>query len=765
VAYNFHIMRRAVLALAAAAGCVLSAGLRAQSPAERAALEAFRDSLARLRDTTVLVGLEADLIAVARADRDNPFHHLRLGFLAYRLGEVGGGRSHYDDAAGEFEWASELAPQWPYAWYGLGLAELALGEHQIILIENVRQMLGQDYLSKAAASFARATQADPQFTAAVVDLAATALSQRINARLDVAHRAARLAARGPAGRDPAVQLARGRLEREVGEADSAVAAFRAALAAGADSGLALLELARSQYYARRSREGWAAYFAGARAAASVAARAEYRADLSWVASPEELAAFDALADPAARTTWLVRFWTQRDADEARDTGERLREHYRRWFYARRHFRLVSRHRHYDIAETYRGAQAEFDDRGVIYLRHGDPDDRAAYLCPPAARDPGQGCEPNESWRYRRREGDFVFHFVARADVQDYKLVESLVDVLGFGRAVQAQGTRDPAVEELYDSRRQFGEPFSRLGHGMGMRGSLLAEERALGRRSIALGTATDSYRHRFGVPLAVRVADFVVGRREPDPPAQELHLVFAIPAARLPAVPAAGGVQYPLQFRLRVLDEAGGTVAALDTVRVFAAATVLGRDDYLTGLLSVAVPAGPLRYRLLVAVPGGEAGDLVAVDTLAAPALDGGATALSDLVLGRDGSGLAWLPPGDTVPLNPLGRYPQGSTIELYYEVHGLAAGGEYRTEITLEPAGGRSLFGRIRGLFGGRRSPVQIAFDAVATGPVTRVRRAVELGDLKRGAYQLTVRVADPRNGATLARQRRIEVVAPGAS
>ncbi len=754
-------MMRAALVLVVAASCALSGVVPAQSPADRVALAAFRDSLTRISDTTALVRLEASLVEVARAERDNALHHLRLGFLAYRIAEVGGGRSHYDDAAGEFEWASELAPQWPYPWYGLGLAELALGEHQVILIENVRQMLGRDYLSKAAASFARAAAADPQFADAVVDLATTALSQRVNARLDVAHRATRLAAQGPAGGDPAVQLARGRLEREVGEADSAVAAFGAALAAGADSGIALLELARSQYFARRAADGWATYFAGARAAESVAAVAGYREDLGWIAGAAELAAFDALADPAARGEWLVRFWTQRDADEAREPGERLCEHYRRWFYARRRFRLVSRHRHYDIAETFRSTQAELDDRGVIYLRHGDPDDRAAYLCPPGER----ACAPNESWRYRRREGDLVFHFVAREDVQDYKLVESLVDVLGFGRAVRAQGTRDPVVQELYDSRRQFGEPYSRLGHGLGTRGSLLAEERVQGRRTIAAGTTTDSHRHRFGAPLPVRVAEFVVGRREAAAPAQELHVVFAIPAARLTPLPGPRGVHYPFQFRLRVIDDRGRTVAAIDTVRVFAASAALARGEFLTGLLSAPVPPGQLRYRLLVAVAGGEAGDLVAVDSLAVPTLDGSHTAVSGLVLGRVGSGLAWLPPGDTVPLNPLGHYPQGSSVELYYEVHGLDAGREYRTEITLEPARGPSVLGRVRGLFGGRRSPVQIAFDAVAAGPVTRVRRSVALEDLKRGAYVLTVRVTDPRGGAVLERSQRIEVVAAGAS
>jgi hypothetical protein len=69
----------------------------------------------------------------------------------------------------------------------------------------------------------------------------------------------------------------------------------------------------------------------------------------------------------------------------------------------------------------------------------------------------------------------------------------------------------------------------------------------------------------------------VVARREGQEPAQQLVVVFAVPAGRLEAAPAADGVRYPLQFRLRVTDGEGRPVSALDTVRVFAAPGPLAR--------------------------------------------------------------------------------------------------------------------------------------------------------------------------------------------
>ena len=728
----------------------------AQAPAERTDLEALRDSLAAVQDSVALNRLEAATIEVAKQNRNDPLIHLRLGFIAYRLGEVTKEKAHYDAAAGEFEWAGELRPDWPYPWYGLGLAELAMGEHASLAIENIRQMLGRDYLSKAAKAFARATEADPSFASAVVDLANTALTQRIRPRLGVALEAVRLAAAGPAGRHADVQLVRGRVEREAGEGDSAIVAFRSYLTIGGDSGVGLLELARTFYFARRAPQGWAAYFSGARATTSAQALTLYRSDLSWIADSAELTAFDALPDPPMRSSWLEQFWTRRDVAEARDQGERLAEHYRRWFYVRRNFRLVSKHRHYDITERYRSPQVEFDDRGVIYLRHGEPDRRARLA--------EATLEPNESWLYRRQSGgDLIFHFVARDDASDYKLLESLVDVLGFSRAVRASSAGDPEVAALYQSRNEFGALYARVGNSQRPPGGELAQDRIQGRRNIQLGTTSDSYSQRFEQPLDAVTTEFVVGDgRAADSAAQVLHVVFAIPADRLVSEPSPNGVEYPLRFRVVVSDSGDNVVARLDTLRVFGARQALRSPSYLTGRLAVPVPAGDYRYRVLIATPDGAAGDLV-VDSLRVERLDPRTTrvAVSDVVVGREGSGLVWLTQGDTVRLNPLNRFPEGSAAELYYEIYGLARGASYHTVVRLEKEGGKSLFGAIRGLFGGGRSPVLLEFDAPADGPVTRVHRGIALRDVGKGNYRLTVIVTDPATGVTATRTQRFQVVA----
>ena len=77
-----------------------STRLPAQSPEDRTTIAALRDSLAGVTDSLSLRHLEAAAIQVAKQQRDDPLIHCRLGFIAYRLGELTNAKSHYDDEIG-----------------------------------------------------------------------------------------------------------------------------------------------------------------------------------------------------------------------------------------------------------------------------------------------------------------------------------------------------------------------------------------------------------------------------------------------------------------------------------------------------------------------------------------------------------------------------------------------------------------------------------------------------------------------------------------
>ncbi len=471
--------------------------------------------------------------------------------------------------------------------------------------------------------------------------------------------------------------------------------------------------------------------------------------MAWIATPAELAAFDRLA-PDSVGMWLRRFWSGRDVEDARRPGERLVEQFRRYAYAREHFRLTTRHRHYDIEETYRDTtQQEFDDRGVIYMRHGEPDGRARYS--------DQYVEPNETWVYRRQPGpDLVFNFVAKGHVQDYKLVESLLDVYGFSTAVAIQTHTDlptAVIGGLLSSRSEIAPIYERLAHGgPAGRSALLGEERMLGQRSIRVGTTTDSYEIRFARDLEPVVSTFVLADSMRRP---RLHVVFAIPASALHAYPAPRGVGYPFDFRVIVYDRSLRAVATVDTVRVFRRDEPPPAGSYLTEQVALPVPAGTWDYHFVAEELEADAGARVSGTDLVVPPTDTGFTA-SDLVLGRVGSGLILRHAGGEIPLNPLQQYPREGTLELYYEIYGLPLGASVATRVGVERAGGRSLWQRI---FGGGHG-VHLEY-ATVTDAADRagVRQSIVLAGLPAGRYVLTVELRDEATRRRVERRQTFDI------
>ncbi len=745
VSFSNHPWHRAAWSVSLALLlAVWPAGASAQSPAQRAELDAYRDTLSQITDTILLLRRERLLIIDAKNDRDNTMLHLRLGFLALRYGDLVGS-PHYDDAASEFEWATQLEPTWPYAWYGLGLAELGIGDSQVAIVTGLKTMFGKDAMARAAAAYAKSAEVEPGFVLGLMELANTALAQRVNIRLSVALDALRASAPSQTAQDPRVLLARGRIEREVGSPDSAIAAFTAYLAHGGDPGLGHYELGRTQLGGGLDA-GVANYYEGAGYDDTLSVP-HYRKDLSYIATPAELAAFDSAAG-AGRVTWLHEFWDGRDNASLRSQNERLKEHYRRLAYVRTNFRLASVNRHYQIEEIYRSGSDEFDDRGMIYLKHGEPTTRASYAAP--------DIEPNETWQYANPDGDLVFHFVSREDVQDFKLVESLLDIFGFSTALQLQGSDtslafNRTTEQLLSSREQVSPIYTKMkGAGGAAISRYMAEERSQGRQSYQRGTTTDSHELHFGRPLSARIQVLAVGMDQQGPLVQ---VAYAIAGGSLTPIETARGQVYPVRLRFVAFDSVGHALASIDTTRFFLSRGPVPASEHLVGRAQVHVPPGVHRYRVLLQ-QGEDVGLVQPTDTVRvakSPYL-----AVSDLVLGRRHSNLQWIAtPEDTVYINPLETFHRTEDMQLYYEIYGAAAGTVLKTEVTVRKGSGGG------GLFGGGGRALSLKFEEPSQGDVDRLLREVSIAKLKAGTYTIEVKVTRP-DGYTDRRSQQFVVVDP---
>jgi GWxTD domain-containing protein len=704
--------------------------LTGQTPTQQSAFEQLRDSLATSSDTTLL-----------RTKLRTTLHHshaqaalwaeLRAGLIGLRLGELRADPD-FSDALSSFRRAARLSPARPEPWYGLGLSQAARSQWEMGDPLRLGNRVGLRALERSADYYARALDADPHFLPAALALAQVAMALLESTRLEQARDALRRVA--PI-RPPDLLLALGRVERSAGELDSAVIDFEGYLLTGGSRGLGLLELARTRLASGRA-DGEAPYYEGA-SLDDPGVVAEYRADLEILAGGD-LREFDSLKGQA-RAAYLHRFWTERDHWELRPEGERLREHYRRLLFARTHFPLTISRRFYGPRDAYRSGNNEVDDRGIIYIRHGEPADRLRPFV--------FGVMPNESWRYARAEGDLLFHFSAGydsnggGDLYDYRLVESVLDL---------HGAADAPKDQLLLSRQSLSPVYSRMlnwgRYGAANEGE---RERNIGRTSIEVGTTTDTYELRFSRRLAA-VADLIaVGRNAGGSLA---HLVFGIAAPGTSPRLVATGAKYAVRVRLVALGAGDRAVATLDTTVVIALPGPLTKKEYLVGRAQLTLPPGRWRYRAALQ-QGDTAGVVLPLGTVRVAAVDGPALSLSDIALGTPGRAISWVTDAaDTVLLAPSELFRKGAEIEIYYEASGAAPRRQYRHEISVLPWDTRR---------SKRRPLVSLSFEEGAAGEVIRSRRTLRLERLKPGSYVVEVRVTAP-DGSFQLRQRRIRLINP---
>jgi GWxTD domain-containing protein len=709
--------------------------LLGQSGSDRPALDRFQDSLAATSDTVALRALSRGL---ARERPPDALRSLRAAFASSRLTELGA-----DSSAGmtreELRRLTRRQPDWPYAWHALALAETRRAAWERADPVALGNRIGTGALERALQHEIQALAADPTYLPAALTLADLALDLRdttlYGGALDALRRAERVQTNPPA----ALLLALGRVARATDEPDAAVAAFERAAGAGLDmpNPVARLELARTRL-ALGAAEGEASYFATAESDDS-AVVAGFRADLEPIAADSDLVRFDA-AHGADRAEWLRRFWTDRDHAELRHDGERLREHYRRLLYARRRFALTISRRFYGGRDAYRSGSEELDDRGVIYVRHGEPQTRLRPFV--------FGLMPNETWRYGRADGDLLFHFSAGydesggGDLYDYRLVESVLDL---------HGASDAPIDQLLLSRQTLSPLYGRM-LNWAPNGAARAEgrERAIGRVSIDYGTTTDSYELQFARRLTATANLVAVGQRDGVPLA---HFVFGLGPAETTANEEAEGVSYPVRVRVVVLDGAERAIATADTAILFRLDRPLQRGQYLIGRVELPLPSGRWSWRAVIE-QGDDAGVVLPRDTVRAAGL-GPALALSDVALGVQAASATWQPPGgEPVLLTPFDLFPERSDLRLYYEAAGAVPGAEYRHEIAVfrmkgEPA------------TPDHRPAVTLSVDERAAGPVIRAYRTLQLRDLKAGSYMIEVRVRGPGESEDV-RRRAFLVVKP---
>ncbi len=129
-------------------------------------------------------------------------------------------------------------------------------------------------------------------------------------------------------------------------------------------------------------------------------------DVVDVASDKERAEYER-TDLAGMRDFFRRFWKSRDPNPTDEANERLVEHYRRLRYARQYFSSPT-------------TPGRYDDRGLVYIRFGEPDNTVDFATGDAET------KPNITWEYHTGLKDqVIIHFVDRG-AGFFEIVDSLM---------------------------------------------------------------------------------------------------------------------------------------------------------------------------------------------------------------------------------------------------------------------------------------------------------------------------------------------------
>ncbi len=758
--------------LAAWLAASFAAPAHSQSPGDRLALASLADSLGELSTPEGVASVSERW----QDSRPKAMTELRRGLLQWRLGQLTGEQDHYEKAIKEFDRASRRESDWPWPWYGLGTVRLEMWDKEFPVrgVTQQDQMVREDrYLRAGYRDLGYSLQRDSLFQPSLERLLDGSAGSKGRKEVKRALELSRLAEVAvPAETYLALSYEHMRHDRLPAAAEE----LGSYLMMGGDSGVAALTRARfmawSQDWQGASRE----YFRGL-AVSGVRGRELYRSDFATVATTAELRSFDSVPSPDL-PKWVAASWHRRDALSLRPLGSRLAEHFRRWTYAVREYwselgpsvwwegpgviGSITPDSSFGnspaITASPNPGAVSLDHRGLLYLRHGEPEHRIwasgsgyeprrlplgdnadaleqLYYRRRRALEEGRSLnQPGtvvslgsggttvpayrpttaEAWIYRVRGEDRAVHFAVGSQ-QSYSLSASIPRsdryILGVARF-------DPSYYGLWgrSERDNFGMVAVPFGSG--------AREMTYRERyhtEVLLVMNSDSYPREFQHELAARIQAAALPL--PQGNRSVMIVTYAVPAEQLLKNPTVGGTA--------VVNLLVGAYELSGNVPLVKETSFEGRfserDGTVNGYLTL--PVLPGRYQLAAGIqlPDSTAGVAAELNgQVGVPPLQG-RLQISDIILGHRNSMVSWRHPLGVIPLNPTGVFRPDEQLEMSYVVTGMSAGQSYGTTVELTADEGVS-------------DVLSVNFSEQAESAMSLERRTITLRGLEPGDYRLTL-------------------------
>ncbi|MDZ4390602.1 MAG: hypothetical protein U0974_12830, partial [Gemmatimonadales bacterium] len=379
--------------------------------------------------------------------------------------------------------------------------------------------------------------------------------------------------------------------------------------------------------------------------------------------------------------------------------------------------------------SYRSSQDFLDDRGVVYVRHGAPEQRKATI----------GGVAMEIWRYQRPGGDIVLSFKevdfdgqAGASV----LVPTLLteDPYFRDQLCAVDVTLCPVYVGGPGSIAAYRKEAGRLRSGV-----QLNHSRTKGLEAIQTATETDDFVRPVERPLSPLTQIYGLTHLTSDGP--RLVAAFAIPGEELTATQspnANGRYIYPISIRIDAVRRSDGVRFGVDTLRHFATTEPIAKGAFLVGSVELPVAPGEWTASLTLASHDGRLA-VANLGRVRAPAVGG--VGLSDLVFGKVGGGAEWSSGRSRVSLNPLNTFAVRGEAAVYVQVRGIARDASYRAVFEFFDGNDDAADATPK---------LTLSFTEQSPGGIQELQRTLGLGQLTPGGYRVRLTVTAEGGTAT---------------
>lgn len=472
-------------------------------------------------------------------------------------------------------------------------------------------------------------------------------------------------------------------------------------------------------------------------------------DVKYLISDEELAKYDALKSAADAREYFTTFWAKRNPYPAQRANARIVQHYERLAYAEEYFEQFGRKTFaaetmpIDFPHTY-FLNEEFNDKGIIYLRHGEPHRKVKTF---RTSDNGPA-ESNESWQYLATPeyGEMLFDFYIpeAGRVTEWRLTPILTD---------------PA---MWGDRAEYSHKYMRLAHsGSSGVSQSMAQSTEEGKQQVETGISTDRFSFTdtiryYESPLSVACFRGTRGRTLMD-----IGYVV-VPTEIAKAFPDT--VQsFDVDVQCSLYTTSWKRVASSRKDRTYARTGKIG--DVTIELLSASVlpdsyfvawQAKPIRANIVFNRDA----------HVFAPDFSGSSLNISDIELAYT---IAPATPGGrfnkgslSVVPNPVGKCPLDHPLYLYFEVYNLAKDANGRTSYTIEYKLTSVQIKRplLASIFGTRKK-TSITVPSERTGKEnwSPEHMALDVSELEGGKYNLQVTLKDHVSGTSVSRSVAVEL------